>query len=231
MPVQTWHYLENQFESVTRTSRKLMDTILTDSHAKFHAGASSHASVNAGYVLLNTAKLNWDTAYSAWHELRAAWRSSTQALLNLLSALQTSPGGGQRSKIDKWESKVASFWGDEHEVYAYLFPLGREPFSSGSREEIINAVEGLGTRLATKANELATAAGDPELPPETAAEYAEQAGALTALSAEVLAFHGLLEAARLLQTQKEGLLASQATLCEQRRKAAAVARFTARWRS
>lgn len=227
MPEETWHYLENQFESVTRENRKLMDAILTDAHAKFNAGAGGHAAVNAGYLLLNAVKVQWDAAYSGWFERRAAWRSTTQALLNLLAALQLSPGAGQRSKIDRWESKVASFWSEEHAVYAYLFPLGREPFTSGSREEIIGAVEGLGTRLNTKSGELAAAAGDPLLTPEQVAELNEQATALAALSTEVLAFHGQLDAARLIQTQKEGLLDGQATLCEQRRQAAAVALYRA----
>ena len=64
---------------------------------------------------------------------------------------------------------MAAFWGSGHPIYEFLFPRGREPFTEGARDEIISCVTELVGRLSTKGAEL-TAAGDPALTPEEAAE-------------------------------------------------------------
>ena len=226
-PEDLWHYLANQFDNVTKGRRKRMNAILADSFAKLTEGAASNAALVPVLAVLTAVKGPWDTAYGAWKERRAAWRSTTQEFDNLLAALRVSPGGGLRSKIDRWESKVAAFWAVSHAVYAYLFPQGREPFTVGGRDEIITEVKGLGERLATKSGELTTAAGAPGLPAGQVAELEEQADALDALGTEVTAFYNLMKDARSAQTVKEGLVDQAAATCEQRRVESATALYRA----
>jgi hypothetical protein len=228
MPEEVWHYLENQFDSATRGRRRRMNAILFDAVAKITQGAAANPALAPVLAVLATPKTQWDAAYGGWKNRRAEYRASTQALLNLLAALRTAPGPGQRSKLDRWESRVQNFWPATHEIYVYLFPRGREPFSVGSRDEIIAEVLGLGQRAAAKGAELTTAAGQPGLDPALAAELAEQGAALTALGTEVTAFHGQLQAARDAQTVKEGLVDQAAALCEQRRREAAWALYRAK---
>ncbi len=213
MPTETWHYLENQFETVTSGSRSRMNAILADSHAKLTLGAAENAALAPVLAGLTAAKAGWDAAYGDWKGARASWRAATQTQVNLLAALRVAPAPGERSKIDRWESKVGGEWARSHPVYAYLFPRGREPFTSGTLEDILDELELLGQRLASKAAEAA------------AGLSAEQQTLLTTLAGEVTAFHGLLGGARDAQQQVEGLVTRTADLCEQQRGSAATALY------
>jgi hypothetical protein len=213
MAAETWHYLENQFETVTDGSRQRMNSLLADTHAKLTKGAADHAALVPVLAVLTPAKTDWDAAFGAWKDARAQWRSASQGQQNLLAALQEEPAPGERSKIDRWESKVGSEWAKSHPIYAYLFPLGRSPFTEGTLENILGEVKRLGERLAAKAAD----AG--------AGLTAEQTALLTALATEVTAFYTQLSATRDTQQQIEGVVARTADLCEQQRVKTATALY------
>lgn len=225
MPDETWHYLENQFDSVTKGRRGRMNSILNDTYQKLSASISNDGTYQPIRDLLSDPKNTWDADYAEWKNKRAAWRSTTQALDNLFAALQLAPTPGGRSKLDKWESKIASFWAVSHPIYAYLLPRGREPFTRGTRDSMIDEVEQFGTRLTAKSAELLAAAAVPGLPAEEAAELTEQGDALAALGTEVTAFYGELNAARNAQTQQEGFVDQCSAMCEQARVGAADALY------
>lgn len=225
MADQTWHYLENQFDNSTRNSRKRMNILIEDHAAKLTAGAGGNATVAAARTALVTPRTNWQSAYQSWRNASAAYQAATLTLENALAVLRRSPGPGLRSKIDEWESKVAAFWGQGSPHYEYLFPRGREPFTEGARDEIISCVTELAGRLSTKGAELTTAAGDPALTPEEAAELAEQGAAISELGGKVGIFHTSLNGARTGQQEKEGAVDTLSTQVEVRRKEAAVALY------
>ncbi len=213
MATEIWHYLENQFETVTEGSRGRMNAILADTHAKLTKGAADNPALVPVLAVLTPAKAAWDTAYGEWKESRAGWRSATQAQANLLATLRVEPAPGERSKIDRWESKAGAEWPRSHPVYAYLFPRGREPFTKGTLESIQDEVKRLGDRMAGQAGD-ANAGLSPE-----------QVALLTALAGEVTAFHGQLDAARDTQQEIEGLVDRLATRCEQQRVKTATALY------
>lgn len=204
MAEETWHYLENQFASVTAGNRKLMHAILKDHYDKLAAGVPGDARLQPLMGVLDPVYTEWTQKYGAWKNSQAAYRSASQAMLNLLDVLRERPPGGGRSKIDEWASKIASYWSASDPNYDFLLPQGREPFTTGSRDEMIGEVERLGQRLLTKKAELAAAAADPQLDEPEQQALTEQANAMDALAAKVSAFHAQLSAARTLQTQKEG---------------------------
>ena len=60
MPNETWHYLENQFDTVTRTSRKRMNSILVDHKTKIDAAAGTQGAPlihQLGQVAMITSRL------------------------------------------------------------------------------------------------------------------------------------------------------------------------------
>lgn len=225
MADETWHYLENQFDSVTKGRRGRMDSILNDTYVKLNAAVGQNAAYLPIRDGLSDPKTAWETAYADWKNKRANWRGATQALENLLSALSVAPAPGSRSKIDKWESRIANYWAVTHPIYATLLPRGRDPFTEGTRDSIIDEVEQFGVRVAAKSVELLAAAGDPNLPPAEAAELTEQGNALAVLGTEVTAFHGELNGARTAQQQQEGMVDQCSASCEQKRVDAADALY------
>lgn len=206
MPEVTWHYLENQIESVTAGNRKLMNAILLDHHAKLTAAALSDARLAPLVTFLAPVFADWGEKYGAWKNAQAGYRSASQALENFLAILREQPPGGGRSKLDEWVSKIAAFWPEGHPHYDFLLPRGREPFTRGSRDEMIGEVGRLAERLGEKATELGALAAAPGNTPAQTAEFTEQSNAMDAVQDKVLSFHGQLEGARTVQTQKEGAL-------------------------
>jgi hypothetical protein len=225
MANETWHYLENQFDSVTKLNRKLMDAILKDHYSKLSGAAVADVRLQPLLASLSPVKAAWDAKYGEWKNAQAAYRSASQAVQNLFDTLQIKPVGGGRSTLDGWVSKVASFWPDGNAVYDYLLPRGREPFTSGTIEDMAGEVERLATRLGTKATDLTTLAAAPGNTPEQTADYTEQAGALTALQQKVSAFSTQLNAARNVQTQQEGAVDQLSKQVETARAAAADALY------
>ncbi len=201
--METWHYLENQFDTVTRNSRKRMNSIAADTGAKLNTGAQNVPAIAPIRDAFTSAKTTWDATYQAWANAKATYRSATAALDILFASLRETPSHGERSKVDRWESRVAAEWAKSHPVYIQLFPLGREPLTTGSREQIIGAVQQLGTRLQAKSTD--------------ATLSVEQQTLLTSLATEVADFHGQLESARNRQQEMEGLVDTTAATCESQR--------------
>jgi hypothetical protein len=219
-----WHFLENQFQTVTTGRRGLADGIYKDHVQKLTQAAAGNAALNALLAVINTAGAPWADKYGKWKNARAAYRGATQALVNLLDVLKLKPVGGGRSKIDDWDSKIRNHWSPGDPIYDELLPLGREPFTAGTREAIIDEVERLADRLEARAGALLEAAGAPP-PPADAALLTEQAGDVQAVQAKVAAFAALLVAARNTQTQKEGLVDQLSLQLEPARKALCTALY------
>lgn len=225
MANESWHYLENQFDGVTRESRKRMDAILADTFPKLVAGTAANSAIAPLVTILTPAKTAWDTVYGQWANARAASRAATQQVENLLFVLRREPAPGERSHVDAWESRLSAEWARSHAVYAYLLPQGREPFTLGTREQMIGAVEQFGKRLTDQAGKLQAEAAQPGLAADKAARLTRQATLLTELAGDVSAFFAQLDAARDAQQQREGELDGLSGQVEAARVIAATALY------
>lgn len=202
MADQTWHYLENQFDSVTKGNRKLINAILKDHQGKLKGAAASEPKFQPLLDNLQPVYADWIKKYGEWKQAQAAYGAATVAFENQLEALQQMPPGDGRSKIDEWASKIASYWPASSPHYSFLLPRGREPFTTGTREEIVDEVQRFAGRLAVKQAELTQLGGQADITPDQRAEYIEQAAALGALEGKANAFYALLNGARTTQTEK-----------------------------
>lgn len=202
MADQTWHYLENQFDSVTKGNRKLMHAILKDHYGKLSSEAATNPAVQPLLDDLQPVYADWGQKYGDWKSAQTTYGAATVAFQNQLEALQQMPPGDGRSRIDEWASKIASYWTPGSQHYSFLLPRGREPFTTGSRDEIVEEVQRFAARLGVKETELTQLVGQPGNTPEQTADYTEQAAAMSALEAKVNAFYAKLNGARTAQTEK-----------------------------
>lgn len=230
-----WHYLENQFDNATVSSRLRMNILIVDHAAKLGAKAGAHVT----FQTLNTALIPvfsiWQLTYNDWRNKKAAYHSATLTLENLLAVLQISPPGAGRSRIDEWESSISGCFGTSDPYYKHFFPLGREPFTRSGRDNIIVEVGTLHTRLAEKLVPLQNEASAADAPvaaliaagasvPAVLQDALDAANARTACVASLIprvaSFHAQLYAARTDQQGKEGLLDTASSAVElQRRRA------------
>jgi hypothetical protein len=213
-----------------------MNIIVTDHLAKLQKRMGEHATIQALLVAFQTTSANWTAAYTKWRNKRAAYRAATRALEALLDVLKLSPGNGQRSKIDEWNSKISALWAPDAPMYLYFFPEGRDPFTSGGRDNIVKEVGDLSQRLAEKIADL-TALRDAlqvqvdaitnggGVPPEALADELDLAKArvdtVTSLVSKTAAFHSQLTSARSTQQGAEGEVDGAATQVENQRIIAA----------
>jgi len=222
---ETWHYLENQFEVVTRERRGLAEQIRKNHRAKIVQAVESDPWFAELVTALDAAGGPWAAKYAKWMNARAAHRGATQALENLFAELTVKPVGGDRSKLEGWEAKVRAHWSPGHPHYDGLWPQRRGAFTTGSIDARIGEVRRLGGRLARKSTELAEAAQQPGAPAEGQAELQEQSAALAALAPRVEAFAGRMEEARAQQTRAGGLVTQLGAQLEPLRVALCVALY------
>lgn len=200
----TWHYLENQFLSVTKKRRGLADAIYKDHLAKLTGKLPGNAALAPLLAGITAAGAPWSVKYGEWKNARAEYRGTTQAVENLLAILQRKPVGGGRSKIEEWDSKIRAYWSPGDPIYETLLPQGRESFTTGARDQMLDEVGLLAGRIQVQADALAAAAAAAS--GAEAALLTEQGDALLALKPSVVAFSAQVNAARSVQTQKEGFV-------------------------
>ena len=162
MESNSWKYAENSFEARTRKSRAKMNTIVLDHDAKLTAAANEAGADPRLATLLadwTPEKNAWTEAYRRWKNTKATYGGGTIGFENLLRALQIKPGPEHDSKIENWDSRIRPVAPRGSATYTTLLPRGRAPFSEGSRDDIVEEVRNLGTRLAAQGNETLTAIG------------------------------------------------------------------------
>jgi hypothetical protein len=231
-----WHYLENQFDNATKDSRKRMNIIVSDFAAKLALRAGEHATLTTIHTAFAPQAAAWTSIYSAWRNKKAEYRGATQTFTNLLVALTESGPGAARSKIDEWDSKLKAHWSQGEALYTTLLPQGREPFTSGGRDNIVAEVGSFGERLANAQTPLGveqsalqdqidsiTNGGGtpPQSLVDALAEVVERAQTVNALQTKVAAFHGTLVQARTAQQGREGQVDALSAQVEAKRVAIA----------
>ncbi len=180
------HYLINQFLNATVNSCKLMHTVITDHYAKL-------TGLDADVTLMRTRTLpvrdGLRNSISDYISASAARQGATQAFTNSVSDLSA-------NKIRKWDVAIQNIYVEGSPEYIALLPDHRTPFQSGTYEERLSEVHGLGNRLTG-------------IVP------------LAATKIEVDAFYTAMSGLRDTQTAKEGALSAAEDVMENARSAAA----------
>lgn len=171
MPFQrSWIFSINPMLSVTNGWYRLAIRVST-----FHIDRLSTRTAQPLYeAMLQSYQPKHDAlivAYKRWREQGNSQLGQTLDLNNLLMLLSS-------TKIARWDNAIQVQFDTKTSTYKTLLPHRRAPFQGGQQEEILSAVEVLGT---------------------AAKDHPELGG----LSGEILDFYALLKAA--FDTQKEGI--------------------------
>ena len=167
-----------------------MLTASTDTDAKLSAQQMSDADIAMLFALFHPVFALFAQLYSSWLAALGVYKGETLRLENKMKELS-------KTKIREWEGAVQALYIEGSEEYTILFPNKRKPFQTGTYEQRLAAVEGLGERLAPYA-------------------------ALAPLKALVDAFATDLRSIRLMQQQKEQLADTASSNLESQRVLLAV---------
>ena len=190
--MENWQFAHNTFVSVTATSYKLMNILLSDHNTRIGAitGDSDFMAMVSRTTPVKTA---WDTAYTAWISSKATYKGRTElweAKLADLSSL----------RIKQWDIASQGVFLDGTGDYTILLPNGRGPFQKGAYDLRLAEVKALQNRLL---------AVTPAVP------------ALTTLAATIGTYHTEMKTLRDAQQAAEQAVDNNAALLEIQRLAAA----------
>ncbi len=194
--METWQFARNTFQSVTATSYKLMNIILSD-HLTRLGAISGDADFTTMVARTTPVKATWDAAYNAWLSSKGTYKGRTElweAKLADLSSL----------RIKQWDIAIQGVYLEGTGEYTMLLPNGRKPFQSGAYDLRLAQVKALETRLL---------AVTPAVP------------ALITLAATVGTYHTEMKTVRDAQQTAEQTVDNNAALLEIERLAAATMMF------
>ena len=154
MPDTEWHYLVDQFDNVTKDSRPLALRIFAD----FIAKANQRQVTDSGLIPMNSEVLPPLLAWGAKHaelvSVEADYGAATAGFVEALRVLWNKPSLEVNSVLEDWDSQVRVAVPFGGTVYQRLFPHGREPFTAGTHEEIVEALRVLGQKLGVEGAKL-----------------------------------------------------------------------------
>ena len=141
---ETWHYLENQFDNVTKGSNKLMNIITNDHHSRLKAKETDPniAPLVTRYTPVNVA---FSDKYSAWFTGASIYKSTTEVVNNSIEDLRG-------VKIKQWDIKIQNVYIEGTPEYTAILPNRRKPFQNGGIDERITQVKALRDRLLSYAD-------------------------------------------------------------------------------
>ena len=140
---ETWHYLENQFDNVTKGSRKQMQVITNDHNSRLVA-QSGDVDIDGLIARYGPVHQDFLNKYSSWMNADAFHQSTTVGVNKLLNELSG-------TKIRQWDSAITIQYDVGTEEYMHLLPNRRTPFQTGGMDQRISEVKSLATRLNTYA--------------------------------------------------------------------------------
>ncbi|MEQ1840536.1 MAG: hypothetical protein ABL994_09005 [Verrucomicrobiales bacterium] len=190
--METWQFARNTFQSVTATSYKLMNIILSDHLTRLGASIGDADFVE---MLARTTpvKAAWDAAYTAWLSSKGIYKGRTELWEAKLTDLST-------LRIKQWDIAIQGVFLEGTGDYTMLLPNARGPFQKGAYDLRLAQVKSLQERLL---------AVTPAVP------------ALTTLAATVGTYHTEMKTLRDTQQTAEQSVDNSAALLEIERLAAA----------
>ena len=132
MSTPTWPFTENPFDNGTKGSYKKMNIISADTDSKLF-GQQVIPAILALFIYFNVYRLSYLAAYVKWKSKKAAYRSATEYVYQLLAQLSG-------DKIEEFDIRIQVIYRRGTPQYINLFPDLREPFQKGEIDERITAL-------------------------------------------------------------------------------------------
>ncbi|MGL4364161.1 MAG: hypothetical protein ACRCSB_03030 [Bacteroidales bacterium] len=139
MNANTWSYLRNPFESVTKNSFRLMIIMGKDHLDKLNGNIGDPEVAN----IYSFVKPAYDTFMQAFNNVQlnnSAYRSKTMQMEQLLTELSG-------KKIKQWDIGIQGQYLDDTVEYMDILPNNRTPFQKGAYDERVNTVSILAQKL------------------------------------------------------------------------------------
>jgi hypothetical protein len=132
MSTPVWPFTEIPFDNGTKGSYKKMNIISADTDSKLF-GQQVIPAILALFIYFNVYRLSYLAAYVKWKSKKAAYRSTTENVYQLLAQLSG-------DKIEEFDIRIQVIYRRGTPQYINLFPDLREPFQKGEIEERITAL-------------------------------------------------------------------------------------------
>ena len=135
----TWHYLTNQFDTVTEGSNKLMQTIAADHNARLVAQQSNPQ--------ISPLITRWTPFYNDFNTKYSNWVSASAVYKGISAEVKQNMAAVGKTKSKQWDVQIQVVFAEGTPEYLALLPNGRKPFYQGSIEQRIIQVRAFGERL------------------------------------------------------------------------------------
>lgn len=139
MPAQDWKLVENQFDIITRHSRRRMNVIALDHLTKL-GSIKGNVHVTALYTRTQPLVTTWTEQYGLWVNTKAIHEGVNRQVEGKLEELTS-------TKVGKWDSAVLNAYPLQASKYQLIFPLGRTPFLVGTPDERVLELRALAARI------------------------------------------------------------------------------------
>ncbi len=139
MATPIWHYLENQFQNVTKNNNKLSVIIANDHDSKLQAESGDPA-ILVFYNRFHPLKVDLSVKYALWVAAKGLYKGETARVEQKLAELSG-------TAIESWDIQVQVVHKRDTPDYIALLPNFRIPFQSGGIDLRIEELRGFSTRL------------------------------------------------------------------------------------
>ncbi len=143
MATTTWQAASNQFDNCSKKSRKRMNTIGSDHHAKLDA-RKAEAGIGPLFTFFHPIYTLFLSIYTSWISAKGTYKGSTRAVALLWAELSS-------TAIEDWDIKIQTVHRQKSPRYTELLPNGRGPYQTGSYESRIAAIHALITAIGEEA--------------------------------------------------------------------------------
>lgn len=139
MAHELWHYAENQFDNVTKNSKRRMNIISADHLSKLEA-EQSDADIHGLFHRFEPLRAEYVARYDSWLKARGIYKGATQKMDELQETLN-------EEQLPGWDNKIKVAVGEGSADYTTILPKGRGAFRA-ARDQTIREVAALAERLA-----------------------------------------------------------------------------------
>ena len=138
--MQTWSYLFNPFEVLSKRSLRKLLIFATDHYDKLSALSANDVFLQTLFQTLEKPFQEFSTSFQAISSTNSTYQSKTQVFETKIIELSA-------EKIKRWDIKIQNEFLEGTEEYKSILPQGRKPFQTGMYEERVAAVQTLAQKL------------------------------------------------------------------------------------
>ena len=138
-----WIYIQNPFDTVTKTSYKKLDVIALDHLTKLKARQGDDPRIANLEQETGQKYQHFSSLYTQWQDINNVYNAATAKVDEKEKEL-----AGEGSLMEGWDLRIQlKFRKNTTEYQKEFFPEGKDVYSKGSREGKIRALEILGEAL------------------------------------------------------------------------------------